>query len=122
MGRSREIITRKMGFPELCWQYRRETRVTEVPKEHCITVFILSEDVVTSAHGKYWDRLQIHMCTYCGYGKNRDGGIFEHPVVGNKFEAGKLSDSHDKPLPGKDEPTPHVLIGDKAFPLKGFYT
>ena len=39
-------------------------------------------------------------------------------VIGKKFEAGTLSDPHDKPLPEKDDPTPHVLIGDKAFPLK----
>jgi len=57
-----------------------------------------------------------------GYVKKKDGGIFEHPVMGKKFEAGTLSDPHEKPLPGKDEPTPHVLIGDKAFPLKRPYS
>jgi hypothetical protein len=56
-----------------------------------------------------------------GYGKNRDRGIFEHPVMGKKFEAGTLSDPHDKPLPGKDGPTPYELIGDKAFPLEQPY-
>jgi len=34
--------------------------------------------------------------------------------------AGTLRVTDDKPLPGQDSPTPHVFIGDEAFPLKHY--
>jgi len=56
----------------------------------------------------------------CAHITVKQRGVFVNTlfVIGKKFEAGTLSDPHDKPLPEKDDPTPHVLIGDKAFPLK----
>lgn len=50
-------------------------------------------------------------------GKNSDGGIFSHSVFGKRFHARRLDFPPDKPLPGTQEPLPHVLVGDEAFPL-----
>jgi hypothetical protein len=86
-----------------------------LPKKPWITVFLLPEDfslVFMATVGTDYKFLCAHIG---GYGKNRDGGIFEHPVMGKKFEAGTLNDPHDKPLPGRDEPTPYELIAVKLF-------
>lgn len=53
-----------------------------------------------------------------GFGKNSDGGIFEESNMGKKFAAGLMNVPGDKSLPGKNQPLPHVLIGDEAFALR----
>lgn len=53
-----------------------------------------------------------------GYGKNSDGGVFEASAMGQKLLNGTLNTPQDRPLPGQNEPTPCVLIGDEAFPLR----
>ena len=55
-----------------------------------------------------------------GYGKNSDGGIFEGSAMGKKFESQTFNVPSKKPLPGRQTPTPHVLIGDEAFALKPY--
>lgn len=44
--------------------------------------------------------------------------IFEQSVMGIKFEVGNLNVPDNKPLPQYNQPTPQVLIGNKALPLK----
>jgi hypothetical protein len=55
-----------------------------------------------------------------GYGKNSDGGIFEDSRMGRRFETGTFNIPQGKQLPGQNQPTPHVLIGDEAFALKPY--
>ena len=55
-----------------------------------------------------------------GYGKNSDGGIFDSSNMGQKFEAGLMNIPKDSPLPGQNESSSHVLIGDAAFALKPY--
>ena len=90
-----------------------------MPEEQWITVFLLPEDFSLVFMATVGTDYKFICANIVGYGKNRDGGIFEHPIMGKKFGVGTLSDPHDKPLPGKDVPTTHVFIGGKAFPLKG---
>lgn len=52
-----------------------------------------------------------------GYGRNSDGGIFEESLIGQKFAKRQFNLPEDKPLPGKADPLPHVLVGDQAFAL-----
>jgi len=55
-----------------------------------------------------------------GYGRNSDGGILEESVMGKRLEAGNLNVPKSTPLPGQEENTPMVLIGDEAFALKSY--
>ena len=55
-----------------------------------------------------------------GYGKNSDGGIFYTSDMGQRFEAGLMNISKDKPFPRQNESCSHVLIGDEAFALKPY--
>lgn len=55
-----------------------------------------------------------------GYGKNSDGGIFENSVMGRQFCNGTMNIPHNKPLPGYNVHTSHVLVGDEAFALKTY--
>jgi len=55
-----------------------------------------------------------------GYGRNSDGGILEESIMGKRLEAGMLNVPEDKPLPGKVEKSPMVIIGDEAFSLKTY--
>lgn len=55
-----------------------------------------------------------------GYGKNSDGGILEESTMGKRLEAGSLNIPQNRPLPGQQEDTPMVLIGDEAFALKPY--
>lgn len=52
-----------------------------------------------------------------GYGKNSDGSIFANCNFGKRFREGKLDFPDDAPLHGTEEPLPHILVGDEAFPL-----
>jgi hypothetical protein len=40
--------------------------------------------------------------------------------MGRRFEAGTFNNPQEKQLPGQNQPTPHVLIGDEAFGLKPY--
>lgn len=52
------------------------------------------------------------------YGKNSDGAIFASSVLGQSLRNGELQIPQDKALPGtKEILLPHVIVGDKAFPL-----
>lgn len=55
-----------------------------------------------------------------GYGKNSDGGILDHSVMGRRFENKTMKLPPPKCLPGQNSPSPHVLIGDEAFALKPY--
>lgn len=52
------------------------------------------------------------------YGKNSDGGIYANSTFGKAIDEGTFNVPDDKPLPGSAEPLPHVIVGDKAFPLR----
>jgi len=51
------------------------------------------------------------------YGRNSDGGIFAHSKLGKCLET-HLGIPEDKQLPGTSCLAPHVIVGDKAFPLE----
>jgi hypothetical protein len=53
------------------------------------------------------------------YGRNSDGGVFAHSKLGKYLET-HLGIPEDKQLPGTLCLTPHVIMGDEAFPLKTF--
>ncbi|XP_047998378.1 protein ALP1-like [Leguminivora glycinivorella] len=53
------------------------------------------------------------------YGRQSDSGIFENTVLYKECVAGKYI-LPPKPLPGTNDPVPHVLIGDEGFGLKPF--
>jgi len=55
-----------------------------------------------------------------GYGRNSDEVILEDSIIGKRLEAGMLNVPEDKPLPGKVETSPMVIIGDEAFSLKTY--
>lgn len=55
-----------------------------------------------------------------GFGKNSDGGIFEASNMGKRFETQMMNVPEPKNLPGQNEPSPHVIIGDEAFALKPY--
>jgi len=57
---------------------------------------------------------------YRGYDKNRNRAIYEQSEMGRRNKVGTLIVPDDKPLAGQDEPTPHVLSGDEACPLKHY--
>lgn len=53
------------------------------------------------------------------YGRMSDSGIFENSNFYQAYLHGKLL-LPPKPLPGAEDPTPHVLIGDEGFALKEY--
>jgi hypothetical protein len=53
------------------------------------------------------------------YGRKSDGGIFAHPKLGKYLET-HLGIPEDKQFPGTSCLTPHVIVGDEAFPLKTY--
>lgn len=55
-----------------------------------------------------------------GYGKNSDGCIFEASPLGQRLNNGTLNVPRSRPLRGQNEPTPCVMVGDEAFPLRPY--
>lgn len=53
------------------------------------------------------------------YGRLSDSRIFENSIFYQKYLNRKLL-LPPKPLPGDEDPTPHVLIGDEGFALKEY--
>lgn len=53
------------------------------------------------------------------YGRHSDSGIFENSAFYKESIQGR-SLLPDKPLPGSNDPVPHVLIGDEGFALKPY--
>lgn len=53
-----------------------------------------------------------------GYGRNSDGGLFEASVFGQRLANKTLNVPENRPLPNQAVPTPCVLVGDEAFPLR----
>jgi len=69
-------------------------------------------------------RMWVHKCfrsrkSEGSYERNSDGGIFAHSKLGKCLET-HLGTPEDKKLPGTSCLTPHVIVGDKAFPLKTY--
>lgn len=54
------------------------------------------------------------------YGKNSDGGILNHSMLGKALEQNKLDIPEIAALPGTTNEVPFVIIGDEAFPLKTY--
>eukprot|EP00102_Acyrthosiphon_pisum_P019169 XP_016656379.1 PREDICTED: uncharacterized protein LOC107882497 [Acyrthosiphon pisum] len=54
------------------------------------------------------------------YGKNSDGGILNHSMLGKALEQNKLDIPEKAALPGTTNEVPFVIIGDEAFPLKTY--
>ena len=54
------------------------------------------------------------------YGRNSDGGVFSASSLGKCMESGNFNIPAAKPLPNKEDPMPHVAVGDEAFPLKTY--
>jgi hypothetical protein len=54
------------------------------------------------------------------YGSCSDGGVSANSSLGAALMEVSLQLPPDKPLPGTDEPIPHVILGDEAFPLKRY--
>lgn len=50
-------------------------------------------------------------------GRFSDANIFSNSVLGRKLTGGTLNIPADKSLPGKQNTTPYVFVGDEAFPL-----
>ncbi|KAL0883304.1 hypothetical protein ABMA27_016715 [Loxostege sticticalis] len=53
------------------------------------------------------------------YGRHSDSGIFENSSFYSEYIAGKEI-LPPKPLPGANDPVPHVIIGDEGFGLQNF--
>lgn len=53
-------------------------------------------------------------------GRVSDGGIFAQTAIHNSLENSKLSIPTPKPLPGREDAVPYVIVGDEAFPLKSY--
>ncbi|KAK3726594.1 hypothetical protein RRG08_057671 [Elysia crispata] len=53
-------------------------------------------------------------------GRSGDAGVFRDSPLFQGLERKSLNVPRDKPLPGMDQPTPHVIVGDDAFPLKTY--
>ncbi|XP_071484602.1 uncharacterized protein [Diadema antillarum] len=56
------------------------------------------------------------------FGRSSDGGIFANSTLAKALDSNQLNFPADKVLPGSEneEPMPHVLLGDEAFPLKRY--
>lgn len=50
-------------------------------------------------------------------GRISDGGVFKNTSFYKKMENGSLNLPQHKPLPGRSQPVPYVLVADDAFPL-----
>lgn len=50
-----------------------------------------------------------------GLGKNSNGNIFANSEMGKALRDNKMNIPSDYPLPGTEEPIPHVFVGDAAF-------
>lgn len=50
-------------------------------------------------------------------GRNSEGSIFKHSNFGKKLLGNEFGFPPSKALPGSNQVLPHVIIGDKAFPL-----
>jgi hypothetical protein len=54
------------------------------------------------------------------YGKNSDGEIFGNSNLGKALQRGTLPIPGNAALPDTSIEAPHVIVGDKAFPLKTY--
>ncbi|XP_066596251.1 uncharacterized protein [Prorops nasuta] len=54
------------------------------------------------------------------FGKNSDGGILEHSIIGKRLKDNTLNVPDDTFLPGTSKKAPYVVVGDEAFPLKTY--
>lgn len=51
-------------------------------------------------------------------GRISDGGVFRNCLLFKKLDENQLNIPSDKPLPGKEIPTPYVFVADDAFTLE----
>ena len=54
------------------------------------------------------------------YGRQSDGGVFSNSSFGRALESNLLSIPEPDVITGQTSPTPYFLVGDSAFPLKGY--
>jgi hypothetical protein len=54
------------------------------------------------------------------YGSNSDGAVFANSSPGKALRDGSLCIPENKPLPGANDPLPHVIVGDEAFLLRTY--
>ena len=68
-------------------------------------------------------QLQTVLFLYIDVGRNgrmSDGGVFANTPIYEKLQSNDLRLPPDKPLPGREKPIPHLIVGDDAFPLKTY--
>jgi len=85
---------------------------------------ILDEEEKSAALSDKQKRMWVHKCfrsrkSEGSYERNSDGGIFALSKLGKCLET-HLDIPKDKKLPGTSCLTPHVIVGDKVFPLKTY--
>lgn len=79
-------------------------------KQHCSIVLMATVD----AHYRF-TTVDIG-----SMGRFSDGNIFAESNLGKNLRNGSLQLPEPKPLPGQNEVTPYVFIGDEAFPLSPY--
>ena len=53
-------------------------------------------------------------------GRISDGGVFRNSTLSTALEQNTLNIPPPKPLPGKTQPIPYMIVADDAFPLKEY--
>lgn len=53
-------------------------------------------------------------------GRISDGGVFKHSTLYKKLQMNSLNVPAEKPLPGRNQSVPFVILGDEAFPLSSY--
>ena len=50
-------------------------------------------------------------------GRESDGGVFQDSAFGSRLQRGDIPLPPPEALPGRTIKTPHVFLGDAAFPM-----
>lgn len=88
-------------------------------KKSCVTIFQLQKKYFYCfiGFGAEYKFIPVHTGSF---GNNSDGGIFSRSALGKGLQNNTLDIPHAKILPGMQEPLPHVIVGDEAFPQKQY--